>query len=138
MVCKILGKDYLGGFISKNVYLGSFNNLSIGDYCEINENVFIQGAIIGNYVLIAPNVSIMSKTHKYLNKDTLIKLQGDTNINPPIIGDDVWIGRNVILMPGVKIGNGAVIGAGAVVTKDVLAFSVVGGVPAKLIRYRDE
>ena len=52
------------------------------------------------------------------------------------IGNDVWIGRRVIIMMGVKIGDGAVIGAGAVVTKDVLPYSVVGGIPAKLIKFR--
>ena len=53
-----------------------------------------------------------------------------------VIGNDVWIGMRVIIMPGVKIGNGVVIGAGAVVTKDVPDFAIVGGVPAKIIRYR--
>lgn len=52
------------------------------------------------------------------------------------IGNDVWIGMRSIIMPGVKIGDGAVIGAGAIVTKDVPAFAVVGGVPAKVIKYR--
>lgn len=55
---------------------------------------------------------------------------------PVVIGNDVWIGANVVIMPGVHIGNGAIIGAGAVVTKDVDDYAVVGGVPAKLIRYR--
>lgn len=58
-------------------------------------------------------------------------------ISEVVIGNDVWIGMRVIIMPGVKIGNGVVIGAGAVVTKDVPDFAIVGGVPAKIIRYRN-
>ena len=54
-----------------------------------------------------------------------------------VIGDDVWIGRRAIIMPGVQIATGTVIGAGAVVTKDTEAFSIVGGVPAKAIGYRE-
>ena len=54
------------------------------------------------------------------------------------IGDDVWIGTNVIILPGVNIGSHCIIGAGAVVTKDVPDYAVVGGVPAKVIRYRTE
>ncbi len=58
-------------------------------------------------------------------------------ISEVVIGNDVWIGMRVIIMPGVKVGDGAVIGAGAVVTKDVPDFAIVGGVPAKIIRYRN-
>ena len=63
-------------------------------------------------------------------------LQGDTAIEPVIIEDDVWLGRNVVIMPGVHIAKGAIVGAGAVVTKDVPAYAVVGGVPAKIIQSR--
>ena len=59
-------------------------------------------------------------------------------MQPITIGDDVWIGRRVMLLPGVSIGKGAVIGAGAVVTKDVPEFAVVGGVPAKIIKWRKQ
>ena len=57
-------------------------------------------------------------------------------VSEVVIGNDVWIGMRVIIMPGVKVGDGVVIGAGAVVTKDVPDFAIVGGVPAKIIRYR--
>ncbi|WP_374754826.1 DapH/DapD/GlmU-related protein [Dyadobacter psychrophilus] len=67
-----------------------------------------------------------------------IILQGSTKPNPVRLEDDVWIGRNVILMPGIVIGKGAIIGAGAVVTKDVPQYAIMGGVPAKLIRYRNK
>ncbi len=63
-------------------------------------------------------------------------LQGEKKGINPIIEDDVWIGRNAIIMPGVRIGKGSIVGAGAVVTKNVEPYSIVGGVPAKLIRKR--
>ena len=57
-------------------------------------------------------------------------------VKQSIIGNDVWIGTNAILFPGIKIGNGAIIGAGAVVNKDVPDYAIVAGIPAKIIRYR--
>ncbi|RFN60447.1 acyltransferase [Marixanthomonas ophiurae] len=119
-----------------NIYLSNAKNIKIGHSCRINENVFIQAAHIGNYVLIAPNTAILSTTHNHSNIEIPIVNQGDTDSSPPIIGDNVWIGRNVIIMPGITIGESSIVGAGAVVTKDVEPFSIVGGVPAKLIKYR--
>lgn len=122
----------------EGVYISDAHSLSIGRDSQINENVFIQGAKIGSFVLIAPNVVILSKTHNYVRIDTPIVMQGESDEKIPHIGDDVWIGRNAIIMPGVKIGKGAIVGAGAVVTKDVVDYSIVGGVPAKIIRMREE
>ncbi|CAM3342165.1 Galactoside O-acetyltransferase [Aequorivita lipolytica] len=122
--------------IEHNVYLSNGIGISIGYNCRINENVFIQKATIGNNVLIAPNVSILSTSHLHENTEIPIVLQGDTLPNPPFIADNVWIGRNVVIMPGIKIGEGSIIGAGAIVTKNVEPFSIMGGVPAKLIKSR--
>jgi acetyltransferase-like isoleucine patch superfamily enzyme len=110
----------------------------IGSHSQINEDVYIQSAIIGNYVLIAQRVAILSVTHHFESAIVPIKLQGSTNSSPVIIADDVWIGRNAIIMPGLIIGKGAVIAAGAVVTKDVPPYAIVGGVPAKIIKYRNK
>lgn len=123
-------------YVENNVYLSKGNNLKIGRGCQINENVFIQQAIIGNNVLIAPNVAILSISHNHENLDVPIVDQGDTEPNPPIIGDGVWLGRNVIIMPGIIIGEGSIVGAGAVVTKNVPAYVIVGGVPARVIKTR--
>lgn len=122
--------------IESNVYLSNGEGIKIGSNCRINENVFIQQAIIGNNVLIAPNVAILSVSHNHENIEIPIVDQGDTVPNPPIIEDGVWLGRNVVVMPGIIIGEGAIVGAGAVVTKNVEPYTVVGGVPAKFIRSR--
>ena len=122
--------------IENRVYLSNFKTIKIGSGCRINENVFIQGAIIGDKVLIAPNVSILSKSHNHSSVEIPIVDQGETEDNPPIIGSDVWIGRSAIILPGVKIGDGAIIGACSFVNKDVEPYTVVAGVPAKLIKHR--
>ena len=116
---------------------GMRDALKIGNNCQVNENVYIQSAIIGNYVLIAQNVSILAVTHNFDSIDIPIIKQGSTKADPVIIEDDVWIGRNVIVMPGIIIEKGAIVGAGAVVTKNVPPYAIVGGIPAKIIRYRN-
>ena len=86
--------------------------------------------------MIAPNVSIYSTTHNHMQRDIPMVLQG-VKESEVIIGDDVWIGRNVMILPGVKINNGAIIGANSVVTRDVDSYTIVGGVPARVIKKRD-
>lgn len=129
----VLGK---GCTIQPNVNFGKGDNIAIGNMCQINERVYIQSGKIGNYVLIAPNVSILSKFHKYDNIDVPMALQGIGKDSPPVIEDDVWIGRNVVIMPGIIVGKGSIIGSNAVVTKNVEPYSIIGGVPAKLIKKR--
>ena len=90
---------------------------------------------IGKNVMMGPDVTILTHTHNIERTDIPMGQQG-MRVAEVVIGNDVWIGMRVIIMPGVKVGDGAVIGAGAVVTKDVPAFTVVGGVPAKIIKYR--
>ena len=86
--------------------------------------------------MIAPNVSILNSTHNYQNIDLPLIMQGEEKNLNPVIEDDVWIGRNAVIMPSIKIGQGSIVGAGAVVTKDVEPYSIVGGVPAKFIKKR--
>lgn len=117
-------------------YVSDAKNIQIGINCHINENVFIQGAVIGDYVMIAPNVSILTKQHNHERLDIPMVEQGVSDHQCPAIGNDVWIGRNAVILPGITIGDGAIIAAGAVVTKDVKDKAIVGGVPAKLIRFR--
>lgn len=123
-------------FFEPNVYIGNGSNVSIGKDCQINENVFIQAAVIGDYVMIAPNVAILAVSHIFSDLTRPMVFQGEERGEPPVIEDDVWIGRNVVIMPGVCIGKGSIIGSGAIVTKNVEPYSVMGGIPARLIRKR--
>jgi len=139
-VCRILKimESHPCNYFENNIYIGNGKNVKIGKCCHINENVFIQGAYIGNYVMIAPNVAILNGTHNYERTDVPMILQGEKKGLNPVIEDDVWIGRNAIILPGIRIGKGSIIGAGAVVTKDIEPYSIVGGVPARLIRKRKD
>lgn len=124
-------------------------NIKIGRYTCLNDSVSIIGnsetkVIIGRYTSIAPEVVIQSSSH-IINHLTTCPLEyfikDYNNLSPNTkgnieIGNDVWIGRRAIILPGVKIGDGVIIGAGAVVTKDVSPYTIVGGVPAKEIRKR--
>lgn len=110
---------------------GLNKNIKIGDNCVINPNCLLDGrmfkTIIGNNVDIARETLIYNLEHDYNNPYHNVK-GGDV-----IIEDYVWICSRVIILPGVKIGKGAVIASGAVVTKDVPPYKIVGGVPAKII-----
>lgn len=109
----------------------------IGDYFNIHS---VNKIIIGDNILTGKWVSIIDNNHGTTNYDDLRKAPGDRNLyskGPIIIGDNVWIGDKVTILSGVKIGDGAVIAANSVVTKDVLAYSVVGGIPAKYLKKYD-
>lgn len=123
-------------YFENNIYIGKADKLKIGKHVQINERVVLQNVIIGNYVMIAPNVSIMSLSHKFNNTNIPMVLQGASEEKQVVIEDDVWLGRNVIVLPGVTICRGSIVAAGAVVTKDVASYSIVGGVPATLIKKR--
>ena len=108
----------------------------IGDGSGLGVNCLVHGPLeIGNKVMMGPDVVILTHTHNIDRTDIPMGDQG-SRVSKVTIGNDVWIGMRTIIMPGVKIGNGAVIGAGAVVTKDVPDYAIVGGVPAKVIKYR--
>lgn len=81
---------------------------------------------------------MLTSGHEFANIDIPMRLQGRKQEQPIYIADDVWIGARAIIMPGVRVGHGAIIGAGAVVTKDVPEYAVVGGVPAVIIKYREK
>lgn len=122
--------------IDRYVIIQGAKSVVLGEYCAINAYTHIwghRGVCIGNRVMIASHVSITSLTHDYTRAD----MRFAPAIGAPItIHDDVWIGAHAVIMPGVTIGRGAVVGAGAVVREDVPPYAIVVGVPARIVRYR--
>lgn len=87
---------------------------------------------IGNRVMIGSHTAITSVTHDYLAD----VMYGTVVTKRVIINDDVWIGAHAVILPGVSIGEGAVVGAGCIVSKDVPPYAVVTGIPGRVIRFR--
>ena len=113
------------------------SHLKIGNYSGIGKNSFLQGHVtIGNHVMMGQDCLFYTENHRFDRCDCTIDSQGYEASRPIEISDDVWIGSRVIILPGVRVGTGAVIGAGAVVTHDVPPYAIVGGNPAKIIKYR--
>ena len=107
--------------------------VNIGTYSHIDGH---GGVEIGKNTLLARNVEILSGSHIFKDPAVPIRFQG-TELKKTIIGEDVWLGSQVIVLPGVTIGDGTVVGAGAVVTKNIPDHSIASGVPAKVIRKRE-
>lgn len=126
-------------FIQDHVRISNKQMISIGHHVYINHHVELgatkAGITIGNYVMIGPYTLIATLKHSLITKSKPMYLQKDT-YESVTIEDDVWIGTKCTILPGITIHQGAVVGAGAVVTKDVPPYAIVGGVPAKLIKYR--
>ena len=121
--------------VKRNADISMF--IEIGKHSELGSNCIIQsGAKLGDYVIMGPDVKIYTKNHGTQRTDIPIAVQ-EWEYKEVVIGNDVWLGANVIITPGVKIGNHVIVAAGAVVTKDVPDFALIGGVPARVIKYRN-
>jgi maltose O-acetyltransferase len=117
--------------------IGTGRHTSIGDHSGIGINCVVRRAVIGKYVMMGPDVVFIDSNHGFQDTDVPMQLQPRLPpVTPITIGDDVWIGTRAILLPGVTVGRGAIIGAGAVVTRDVPEYAIVAGNPARVIRYR--
>ncbi len=113
------------------------SSVELGDRSGIGINARIAGkTIIGDDVMMGPECMIFTINHCTDSVEIPMAEQGNTKEQPVIIGDDVWIGARVTILPGVEIGKGSIVSAGAVVTKSFPPYSVIGGVPAKLIKSR--
>lgn len=141
-------------FFTKTSALRKFSicvNVSIGNYSSIASYTKVVNALVGNFSVIARESRIGLGPHptNLLTPHSIFYKNNPWNIHPDwveksdfvenritYIGNDVWIGSRCIVMDGVTIGNGAIVAAGSVVTKDVPPYAIVGGAPAKLIRYR--
>ncbi len=124
---------------NRGAYLGAFAPVQIGDRTDINRSASIdaRGAVtIGCDVLIGPYAQLIAYQHGFSSPDRPINVQGLV-AGPITIGDDVWIGAGAIILAGVTIGNGSVVGAGAVVTHSCPPYSILAGVPARIIGARD-
>ena len=106
----------------------------IGDYTRVGlHNTIIGPVTIGHHVNLAQGITVTALNHNFADITRRIDQQGVAT-SPVVIGNDVWIGANAVILPGVTIGSHAVVAAGAVVTKDVPGNCIVAGVPAKIIK----
>lgn len=124
-----------GTYINKKCYIMDPNRLKIGTFSHVNRMCTLDargGLFIGDSVSISHGVMLMTGSHEYNSPNFNVKYF------PIEIGDYAWIGCGAIILQGVTIGNGAVVSAGAVVTKDVAPYTIVGGVPAKVIGVRNK
>jgi maltose O-acetyltransferase len=131
---ELLGEVGRDSLIEPPFYCTYGKNTRLGDHVYLNFSCVIldnNEVRIGNHVMIGPAVQIYTAAHPL---DAEARNQGWEVARPIVIEDNVWIGGGATLLPGVRIGEGAVVGAGAVVTRSVLANTVVAGSPARVIR----
>lgn len=120
--------------VEKGAEFGTGEKITMLDHANIGINARIEGSgevIIGHHVMMGPECMIITQNHKYTAEGFEGADPGDV-----VIGDYAWIAARVIILKGVTIGEKAIIGAGAVVTKDVPPYAIVGGVPARVIKMR--
>ena len=126
--------------VENKAYFGNGKDFSVGNEAALGSNFKSINRIvtIGNYLIMAEDVVFIGGGHEFTKLDIPMGHQPDLPKTPLKIDDDVWIGARAMILPGCRhIGKGAIIGAGSVVTKDVPDYAIVGGNPAKVIKYRN-
>lgn len=108
------------------------NDVFIGKYCHLA----VCDLSIGNNVMFAPNVAVVGGDHRFDIVGEAIRTTGRSTEKPVVVEDDVWIGYGTIVMQGVTIGEGAVVAAGSTVVKDIPAYTIWGGSPARFLKNR--
>ncbi|WOD30043.1 DapH/DapD/GlmU-related protein [Alloalcanivorax xenomutans] len=145
LIRKIIGRLRLIKYglskVHNTCYLAAGSKISkdfvMGECGFVNSGALIYPRVlVGRYVMFAKNVSIIGGDHAFRSVGVPIIFSGREEVADTHIGDDVWIGQNSIIMRGIKIGDASIVAAGSVVTKDVPAGQVWGGVPAKFIQNR--
>lgn len=138
LLCRASFRDCgIGVNVEPRAFFTSGAQISIGPYSGIGLGTRLYGRItIGSHVMMGEHVLILTRHHRFDDTTVPMDRQGLDEEKPVVIGNDVWIGSRVIILPGVHIGDGAVLGAGSVVTKPVPAWAIVGGNPARIIRLR--
>jgi maltose O-acetyltransferase len=125
--------------IEHGAWVGAFRSISIGSNSDIGIHASVgRGARIGSNVMMGGDVLILTMNHRTSSTETPMIQQGHECTEPVTIGDDVWIGARAIIVPGVTVGSGSIIAAGAVVSRDVPENAIVAGNPARIVRYRGD
>jgi maltose O-acetyltransferase len=123
--------------VNPGVSIGSGANISIGSNCNLSEKMRIIGHFYGgNNLMFGPDVTIISYNHKFDDLSIPMRAQGAADSQPVTFENDIWVGTKSIILPGVHVGSHAIIAAGSVVTKNVPDWAIVGGNPARVIKYR--
>jgi acetyltransferase-like isoleucine patch superfamily enzyme len=122
--------------VGSRVFIGDGRFIHIGTRSGLGSGSRVYGAIIGSDVICGPGVLFLKENHRYDDLSRPIRSQAYTEHELPVVGDGAWIGERAIILPGRRIGEGAIVGAGAVVTRDVEPYEIVGGNPAHPIGHR--
>lgn len=123
--------------VDRKAYFGNGSRFEMGDYSGLGANCHLPHDLkMGKYVMMAPRVIIHSRNHRTADVNVPMVFQGNMPRQQNVIEDDVWIGSDAIILPGVCIAKGSIVAAGAVVTKSYPAYSVIGGNPAVVIKSR--
>ncbi|HLH13175.1 MAG TPA: acyltransferase [Solirubrobacteraceae bacterium] len=124
--------------VGQRVFVADGRSIHIGSRSGLGSGSRVYGVVMGNDVICGPQVVFLKDNHRYDDLNRPIREQGFSSRALPIVEDDVWIGERAIILPGRRVGRGAIVGAGAVVTRDVAPYQIVGGNPARPLGSRQD